>query len=78
MHPIQGDNFLPVDLIRTVAIVLVILLHASTEPYTKIELMSPQGVQIWWASNIYDSIATSMHSVVCYVGGCTFAPTKQV
>lgn len=37
--------------------VLVLLLHASTESYANVDLMSDQGVQIWWASNIYDSIA---------------------
>ena len=57
MYHEKVDNFLSVDIIRTVAVVLVILLHASTEPYSKVDLMSSQGVQIWWASNIYDSIA---------------------
>ena len=57
MYPKNGAIALPVDLIRTVAIILVILLHASIQPYPNIGLMSPQGVQIWWASNIYDSIA---------------------
>jgi surface polysaccharide O-acyltransferase-like enzyme len=78
MHPSQGDNFLPVDLIRTVAIVLVILLHASTEPYTKIELMSPQGVQIWWASNIYDSIArVCIPLFVMLAGALLLQPSKS-
>ncbi len=57
MYPRNGAIALPVDLIRTVAIILVILLHASIQPYPNVDLMSPQGVQIWWASNIYDSIA---------------------
>ncbi len=33
------------------------MLHASTQSYTEVDLMSPQGVQIWWASNVYDSLA---------------------
>ena len=77
MHPKQGDNFLPVDLIRTVAIVLVILLHASTEPYANVELMSPQGVQIWWASNIYDSIArVCIPLFVMLAGALLLQPSK--
>lgn len=56
MYPEKWDRVIPVDLIRAVAIVLVLLLHASTESYS-VELMSPQGVEIWWASNVYDSIA---------------------
>jgi surface polysaccharide O-acyltransferase-like enzyme len=57
LYPEKWDRVLSVDLIRAVAIVLVLLLHASTESYAQVELMSPQGVEIWWASNIYDSIA---------------------
>ena len=57
MYPKDGDTVVPVDLIRTVAIVLVLLLHASTEYYANIDQMSTQGVQIWAASNFYDSIA---------------------
>ena len=57
MYPKNGNLSLPVDLIRTVAIILVILLHAATEPYPTVSIMSPQGVQIWWASNVYDSLA---------------------
>jgi surface polysaccharide O-acyltransferase-like enzyme len=47
---------LPVDLIRTIAIVLVILLHASIEPNPNVDFMSPQGVELWWVSDVYDSI----------------------
>jgi surface polysaccharide O-acyltransferase-like enzyme len=57
LYPKNGNSSLPVDLIRTVAIVLVILLHASAESYSSVNWMSPQGVQIWWASNVYDSLA---------------------
>lgn len=77
MYPKEGDNFLPVDLIRTVAIVLVILLHASTESYTNVELMSEQGVQIWWASNIYDSIArVCIPLFVMLAGALLLQPSK--
>jgi surface polysaccharide O-acyltransferase-like enzyme len=57
LNPKTGNSPLPIDLIRTTAIVLVILLHASAEAYSSVSLMSPQGVQIWWASNVYDSLA---------------------
>ena len=50
---------LNVDLIRTVAIVLVILLHASIEAVPDLDIMSSEGVQLWWASNVYNSIARS-------------------
>lgn len=48
---------LPVDLIRTVAIFLVILLHAAIEASPTVDIMSQQGVQLWWASNIYNSVS---------------------
>ena len=35
---------LPVDLIRTVAVVLVILLHAAIEPTPNTDIMSAQGM----------------------------------
>jgi peptidoglycan/LPS O-acetylase OafA/YrhL len=46
------DITLPIDLIRTVAIILVILLHAAIEPTPNLNIMSPQGVELWWTSNI--------------------------
>ncbi len=48
---------LPVDLIRTVAIFLVVLLHASIEGIPVSDPMSPQGMTLWWASDVYRSIA---------------------
>ena len=45
------------DLIRAFAIVLVIMLHAATEPVTIADQMSPAGVTLWWTTNIYDSLA---------------------
>ncbi len=77
MDPQKGDISLPVDLIRTLAIVLVILLHASIEPYPAIDLMSSQGVTIWWASNIYDSIARPCVPLfVMLTGALLLQPSK--
>ncbi|MCW4003081.1 MAG: acyltransferase family protein [Candidatus Bathyarchaeota archaeon] len=77
MHPKSGDVNLPVDLIRTVAIVLVVLFHASIEATPTIDIMSPQGVQIWWASNIYNTIACSAVSLfVILTGALLLQPSK--
>jgi surface polysaccharide O-acyltransferase-like enzyme len=77
LDPKSGDNSAPVNLIRTVAIVLVILLHASIEAYPTVDLMSPQGVQIWWASNIYDSIArVCIPLFVMLAGALLLQPSK--
>jgi len=57
LYPKNGGITLPVDLIRTVAIILVMLLHASVEGIPVSDPMSPQGMQLWWASDVYRSIA---------------------
>jgi len=33
------------------------MLHAATEPITIANQMSPEGVILWWTTNIYDSLA---------------------
>lgn len=78
MDPKTGDSPLPVDLIRTIGIVLVIFLHASTESYlASVDLMSSQGVEIWWASNIYDSISrTCIPLFVMLAGALLLQPSK--
>jgi surface polysaccharide O-acyltransferase-like enzyme len=68
---------LPVDLIRTVAIILVIILHASIEPNPNVDFMSSAGVQLWWASNVYDSISrTAVPLFIMLTGALLLQPTK--
>ncbi len=57
MDPKPRGISLPVDLIRTVAIVLVILLHAAIQPFPITNVMSMSVVVRWWSVNIYDSLA---------------------
>jgi surface polysaccharide O-acyltransferase-like enzyme len=69
---------LPVDLIRTVAIILVIILHAAIEPNPNLGLMSPAGVQLWWTSNVYDSISrTAVPLFIMLTGALLLTPTKK-
>ncbi|MFB3887867.1 MAG: acyltransferase [Candidatus Bathyarchaeia archaeon] len=78
MDPKAGDISLPVDLIRTVAIILVILLHAAVEPYQIADLMSPAGVSSWWSVNIYDSIARPCVPLfVMLTGALLLQPSKS-
>lgn len=68
---------LPVDLIRTIAIILVILLHASIEAVPNIDIMSPQGVQLWWTSNVYNSISRiAVPLFVMLTGALLLQPNK--
>lgn len=57
MDPKTRGISLPVDLIRTVAIVLVILLHAAIQPYPITNVMSMSVVVRWWSVNVYNSLA---------------------
>jgi surface polysaccharide O-acyltransferase-like enzyme len=56
LDPKAGKLSIPVDLIRTFAIILVIMLHATIEPITIANQMSSEGVILWWTTNIYDSL----------------------
>jgi surface polysaccharide O-acyltransferase-like enzyme len=78
LDPKAGQNTLPVDLIRTVGIVLVIFLHASTESYlSSVNLMSPQGVEIWWASNVYDSFSRTCIPLFVMLAGALLLQTNK-
>ena len=77
MCPENYDNSLPVQLIRAVAIVLVILLHASIEPNPTVTQMSLPGVQLWWTSDVYDSIArVSVPLFIILAGALLLQPCK--
>jgi surface polysaccharide O-acyltransferase-like enzyme len=66
-----------VDLIRTLAIVLVILLHAAIEPTQIVYQMSPDGVSLWWTVNIYDSLARPCVPLfVMLAGALLLQPSK--
>jgi surface polysaccharide O-acyltransferase-like enzyme len=49
--------YLDVDLIRTLAIVLVILLHVSIEPHPIVTQIGQAEVVRWWTVDFYESIA---------------------
>lgn len=68
---------IPVDLIRAAALILVILLHASIEGDPNLDIMSPAGVQLWWTSNIYNSISRSAVPLfVMLAGALLLQPSK--
>jgi len=77
LFPEHGKVLLPVDLIRTVAIILVILLHASIEPAPAVDIMSSEGVQLWWASNVYASLASpAVPLFIMLTGALLLQPSK--
>jgi surface polysaccharide O-acyltransferase-like enzyme len=77
LNPENGKLSLPVDLIRTFAIVLVITLHAAREPIQIADEMSPQGVTLWWIVNIYTSLSRAGCPLfVMLTGALLLQPTK--
>ena len=54
--PPRTDAAFPVDLIRTVAIVLVIFLHAAAFPYPIPTDITPEVTGNWWTVNVYGAI----------------------
>ena len=77
LYPKNGDISIPVDLIRTVAIVLVILLHAAIEPNLTVDFMSPQGVQLWWTAHAYESFSiTCVPLFIMLTGALLLQPSK--
>ena len=77
METESASSPLPVDLIRTIAIIFVILLHASNESILEGDFMSPAGIQLWWASNIYGSIArVAVPLFIMLTGALLLQPNK--
>jgi surface polysaccharide O-acyltransferase-like enzyme len=68
-----------VDLIRTFAIVLVILLHASIEPVPAIVTGYDSNVVVqWWSVNIYDSLARPCVPLFVMLSGALLLQPSKV
>jgi surface polysaccharide O-acyltransferase-like enzyme len=52
----SGGFPLPVDLIRVVAIILVLMYHAANEPYSQLNMTSTQYFVFWWSTTFFLSI----------------------
>jgi surface polysaccharide O-acyltransferase-like enzyme len=76
----KNENIsLPVDLIRAIAITLVILLHASTEGYpVPVNPLSPESVNLWWTVNIYDSFGRFGVPLFVMLSGVTLLEKSKV
>jgi surface polysaccharide O-acyltransferase-like enzyme len=72
-----GGTPLPVDLIRTAAIFLVIMLHAAIEPDPIIAQMTQASAWHWWTENIYNTLARpSVPLFVLLSGSLLLQPSK--
>lgn len=76
-HQAREESTLPVDLIRTVALFLIILLHASVGANVAIDFMSPRGVELWWTANVYNSLSlVAVPLFVMLTGALLLSPSK--
>ena len=66
------------DLIRTIAIVLVILLHASIEQYPIVDEVTSDVFVRWWSVNIYDSIARPCVPLFVMLSGALLLQPSKV
>jgi surface polysaccharide O-acyltransferase-like enzyme len=78
LDPKSENISLPVDLIRTVAIILVILLHAAIEPHPIVKIVSQEEVVRWWASNVYNSLARPCVPLFVMLTGALLLQTSKV
>ncbi|XHH08045.1 MAG: acyltransferase [Candidatus Bathyarchaeia archaeon] len=70
---------LPIDLIRTFAIVLVVLLHASIEPIPAIVEPDSSAVLFqWWSVNLYDSFARPCVPLFVMLSGALLLQPSKV
>ncbi len=76
VEPVAAQPPLPVDLIRAVAVFLVLLLHAAAEPV--IAQLPPTEAWRWWAAHGYDSLARPcVPMFVMLSGALLLAPGKH-
>jgi surface polysaccharide O-acyltransferase-like enzyme len=76
-NKIHGGFPLPVDLIRTVAITMVLVYHAITEPYNAALLSSTQYSVLWLSSTIYESfVIMGVPLFVMLSGSLLLQPSK--
>ncbi len=67
----------PIDLIRTVAIILVIMVHAAIEPHPIVTVMDQAEVFRWFTVNTYDAFADpSVPLFVMLSGALLLQPSK--
>jgi len=78
VDPNRRGSSLPVDLIRTVAIVLVILLHAAIEPVPASNIVNQAVVLRWWTVNIYNSLASICVPLFVMLSGALLLQPNKV
>ena len=69
---------LPVDLIRTIAIILVIMLHASEEAFPISDIINQTVVTRWWSMTIYNSFARECVPLFVMLSGALLLQSYKI
>jgi len=69
---------LPVDLIRTVGIVLVVMLHVSNEYYTTIYQTPLESAGFWWTATVYKSLTLSCIPLFVMLSGALLLQPSKI
>jgi surface polysaccharide O-acyltransferase-like enzyme len=72
------ETSVPVDLIRTVAVVLVIVVHAAIEPHPVVQVMDQAEVVRWFTVNSYDALAASSVPLFVMLSGALLLQPSKV
>jgi surface polysaccharide O-acyltransferase-like enzyme len=73
-----SDVSFSVDLIRVVAIMLVVLLHASNEYYTAIQQSPLESALHWWTSTTYKTVALPCVPLFVMLSGALLLQPSKV
>ena len=74
---LKTEDRFPIDLIRTVAIVMVITVHAAIEPHPIVQMVDQAEVVRWFTVTTYDSLArSSVPLFVMLSGALLLQPSK--
>jgi surface polysaccharide O-acyltransferase-like enzyme len=73
LYPKNGGISLPADLIRSLAIVLVLVLHAAYDPQF-VQQMNQAEVWRWWAVNIYQTVSRTGIPLFVMLSGALLLP----
>jgi surface polysaccharide O-acyltransferase-like enzyme len=77
-NPNLRGSPLPVDLIRTFAIVLVILLHASEENFPITAIVNQEVVIRWWSITIYNSLSRECVPLFVMLSGALLLQSYKI
>jgi surface polysaccharide O-acyltransferase-like enzyme len=72
------DSSIPIDLIRTVAIIMVIMIHAAIEPHPMVQVMDQTEVARWFTVTTYNAFADPCVPLFVMLSGALLLQPSKV